>query len=386
MNYDVNIARDLANAPYGLRLWSPLFGQCRLEKIEVPAEGGWQILVSTVKDNGEVRQLTFGNDGKFFIFNGYSKSECMLFPDEYKRWEEWQYSCFRRSVGFVITSIDERSVNHTFLITSQDSCIRAKNPTFNFELEYKCKGYRYATPPEREEFFRELAEAGYEWDINSMKLVKLPSKEKEDYDKCMERNAKRDLLKPMNITANYDKSGISNEEFYKGVDTSNRKCGNSVYTKVLHPKYKVGDYIVAEHDGEILIGPEMITEVLANKYMLGDDPYPILLVDSDNDFRLAKPCEIAEVTNGENDGIVDCDMSNTFGPALFKPFDKVLGRHSDDDEWQIDFFDTEDPTNNKYRYCCINNFFAQCVPYNENTAHLHHTTDKADEEYVRWEK
>lgn len=384
MNYDVNIARDLANAPKGLRLWSPLFGQCRLEELVIPVQGGYNVKVSTVRDNGEVIEHFFENDGRYF--NGYTKGECMLFPDEYMRWEEWQYSCFRRSIGYVIVLIEGSAVNHTFLITSQDSCVRSKNPTFNFELEYKCKGYRYATPAETEDFFRELAQAGYEWDTNTMKLVKLPSKEKADYDKCMERNIKRDSLKPMDIVQYRDNRGIDDESS-KGVDTSNRKYGNSVYTKVLHPKYNVGEYIVAEHCGEILVGPEMITEVLADKYVLGDDIYPILLVDSDSDFRLAKPFEIAANAGCGNDGMVDCDARDGFGIPPFKPFLKVLVRDDDYEAWDIAIFKYYiDDENTQYKYDCMDGAWAQCIPYNEETEKLLRTTDKPDEKYVTWRK
>ena len=372
--YEVNIARDLANAPKGLRLWSPLFGQCRLDELVIPAQGGYNVKVSTVRDNGDVIQHIFGNDGRYF--DGYTRGECMLFPDECVRWNEWQYSCFRRSIGSVITSIDERSVNHTFLITSQDSCIRSKNPTFNFELEYKCKGYRYATPAETEDFFRELAQAGYEWDTNAMKLVKLPSKEKADFEKIMERRGTCNTMLSRDVVSDCGNGGVGNDESSKGIDVSNRKYGNSVYTKVLHPKYEVGNYIVAEHCGEILVGPEMITEVLADKYVLGDDIYPILLVDSDSDFRLAKDWEIAEVTGNKGEG---------FGIPPFKPFLKVLVRDTDGDPWDIAIFKYyNNREKNHYKYACMDDDWAQCIPYNEETEKLLRTTDKPDEKYVTW--
>lgn len=55
----------------------------------------------------------------------------------------------------------------------------------------------------------------------------------------------------------------------------------------------------------------------------------------------------------------------------FKPFDKVLVRDFDDDPWRAIHYSHFDEMQKHY---CGNSYWAQCIPYNENTAHLLGTT------------
>ena len=51
----------------------------------------------------------------------------------------------------------------------------------------------------------------------------------------------------------------------------------------------------------------------------------------------------------------------------FKPFDRVLVRYDDDDEWGIDFFESYDYEHLWYR--CLSSYCHQCIPY-EGNEHL----------------
>ena len=62
----------------------------------------------------------------------------------------------------------------------------------------------------------------------------------------------------------------------------------------------------------------------------------------------------------------------------FKPFDRVLVRDDDDDEWHIDFFegmnkDKDEP----YTYQCLNSFWRHCILY-EGNEHLLGTTENVE--------
>lgn len=48
-----------------------------------------------------------------------------------------------------------------------------------------------------------------------------------------------------------------------------------------------------------------------------------------------------------------------------KPFDKVLTRDFDSEEWVIDIFSHRDD-NLAYRYQCLKSFYHQCIPYEGN--------------------
>lgn len=58
----------------------------------------------------------------------------------------------------------------------------------------------------------------------------------------------------------------------------------------------------------------------------------------------------------------------------FKPFDKVLARNSDAATWIATLFGFYDRVFEGY--VCIGDVFEQCIPYNEETAHLLGTTDE----------
>lgn len=58
----------------------------------------------------------------------------------------------------------------------------------------------------------------------------------------------------------------------------------------------------------------------------------------------------------------------------FKPFDKVLVRDDDEKKWRASLFSYYDE-NSKCPYVCIPYVHTQCIPYNEQTAHLLGTTD-----------
>ena len=77
-----------------------------------------------------------------------------------------------------------------------------------------------------------------------------------------------------------------------------------------------------------------------------------------------------------------------FDPKTLQPFDKVLVR--DDDPcvfWRCSFYSHtwghENTTT--YRYAAMDDSYALCIPYNDDTKHLVGTTDEAPEYYRYWE-
>ena len=53
----------------------------------------------------------------------------------------------------------------------------------------------------------------------------------------------------------------------------------------------------------------------------------------------------------------------------FKPFDQVLVRNTEEQTWKPNFYSFEG-YNNSGHVCTNDMKYAQCIPYNENTAHL----------------
>lgn len=70
-----------------------------------------------------------------------------------------------------------------------------------------------------------------------------------------------------------------------------------------------------------------------------------------------------------------------FDPKSLQPFDKVLVRDNENEKWRARSFDMcEENEYGEYGTTC-NCFWVYCVPYNEETKHLHNTTNEAPEFY-----
>ena len=74
---------------------------------------------------------------------------------------------------------------------------------------------------------------------------------------------------------------------------------------------------------------------------------------------------------------------NKFDVNSLKPFDKVLVRDDDKDEWYCEFYSHY--RNISYcKYGCISSSFRQCIPYNDETKHLVGTDKDCPDFYRTW--
>ena len=73
-----------------------------------------------------------------------------------------------------------------------------------------------------------------------------------------------------------------------------------------------------------------------------------------------------------------------FDPKYLKPFDKVIVRDVGSDIWKCTFFSSivQRPT---YKYRCVDDCWACCIPYNDCTKHLVGTKEEAPEYYKYWD-
>lgn len=79
----------------------------------------------------------------------------------------------------------------------------------------------------------------------------------------------------------------------------------------------------------------------------------------------------------DSDIIIEIEDEQQKTEYQLKPFEKVLARDRDDEEWKADFF-SRHYTGCRYDYECVSGMHIQCIPYagNEN---LLGTTDKPKE-------
>ena len=74
-----------------------------------------------------------------------------------------------------------------------------------------------------------------------------------------------------------------------------------------------------------------------------------------------------------------------FGISTLQPYDKVLVRDRNINTWHCSFFDRLDKTS-WYSFMCVGGRFHQCIPYNNETKHLHNTNEMPPEKYITWEE
>jgi len=157
-----NIAEALKYAPKGLKLYSPIFGEVKFEKID--------------EDNCVVVRDKYNNLRWFYEYgtyfpsdeNNFSEGECLLFPSTNHRcWQHWQNTLFLESIGSVCVDtimgnkfiLDQNGTFFSDGTGSQYSTLIDCEDSSNYLLNS-----RYATPEEAKEFFEELEKNGYKWD------------------------------------------------------------------------------------------------------------------------------------------------------------------------------------------------------------------------------
>lgn len=82
--------------------------------------------------------------------------------------------------------------------------------------------------------------------------------------------------------------------------------------------------------------------------------------------------------HGEYNLILEIEDEQKKPEHQFKPFDKVLVRDLENEEWKANFF-SRYYTDCGYDYECVSGAYIQCIPY-EGNEHLLGTTNKPKEE------
>lgn len=234
MEENNNIVKILENAPQGLKLYSLVHGEVTLNNVDTIQE---YYPIDTINKQ-------FTKDGK--LYYGFEDAECILFPSkEHKSWDNWQEVLFQ--VGDVVTHPRKGIF---IIIKKYDNTFTLHNLGL-VESGVSINNYRYATPEEREQFFKVLNDNGYTWNTETKQLEK-----------------------------------------------------SLQYT----PKYKVGDWVVNEN--EKWRGVFQITSIDGNTYYnFSDNKLSYLsVVDYADNYRLATEQELIDA------GIKEKPFTNDFKP------------------------------------------------------------------------
>lgn len=289
-----NIAEILEKYPKGIKLYTPLCGEVKLDEINRYDQ---DIVVSN--ENHYV--LYFNKYGQYF-----SDSECLLFPTKDVR--EWDKLPDNFGNGDFVVCEDVFNT-HMFIVESYKShkiakCHIGYNFTNNSIFSKDTWHFtRIATEDEKKRLLEVLKNEGYEWD-----------------------------------------------------DTK------KVLTKILTPRFKIGDYIKQEYDPT------------------DDDTYLVTNIIEDYYYLKAINADKSKIVNISLQSNFKIDKFNI---TILKPFDKVLVRDNDESVWFPALYGNIRIMGGKTYYMTVNGHYKQCIPY-ECNEHLLGTTDDCDEYYKTW--
>ena len=310
MEEKINIAAILKDKPNGIRLYSPIFGECSFSLVR---EETYDICVK--KHNG-VKEF-FNSKGLY-----YNTGEVMLFPS--KEMRDWGKFSWKKG-DLLINSCGFQCI---FKEWSSDDYTK-----FNGCYSNSRDGYEDVSNAETANF------------------VKLDNNTAYEYIKEIERKLGGKL--------NLKTLEIEKQSEFKDGDVLFVKCNVDAFIEIFkHSKKNGGLYDHASLDtatqdldisGKYGIGGYEITEI-----RLATEEEKQQLFDA-----LAKK---GKVWDAEKKKVVDIKKEHQF-----KPFEKVLVRDSFDDVWRASFFSHIKENDGRYVTTCVTWKF--CIPY-EGNEHL----------------
>ena len=149
------------------------------------------------------------------------------------------------------------------------------------------------------------------------------------------------------------------------------------------------------------IGTKLYSTIFGNvslKEIVSDCEYPIIMSQGIKTIPITKEGKYILYYDGECtlfpskdqrdwskfERFWDKPKAERFDPKTFQPFDKVLGRDTNDNCWIALFFGHIGK--GSHRAVCGYFSWTQCIPYNEETKHLVGTKDDCPEYYKWWEE
>lgn len=153
---NIDFKHIFTNMPIGTKLYSPICGECILERINTEGD----IITSFTDEKGEKRHMTF--NGNFGLVKDCNHGKVMIYPDEEMKWDYWQVKLFKKgdyvsnSKGFIAIFIN-------------------KTECYSFKGEKKAffdlTTFRYADKKEIELLNNSLMDEGFVWDGNNMAVI-----------------------------------------------------------------------------------------------------------------------------------------------------------------------------------------------------------------------
>ena len=319
METKINIAEILRNKPHGVKLYSPIFGDCAFCYVREDTND-----ICVKKHNGVIEY--FNSEGLYFALG-----EVMLFPS--KEMRDWEKFSWKNGDVLKNTAYEERVIFDGFL-NDDYTYFKGKHPLdcsdkFNISYHEECNcftgNYRLESTDAAQTYINTIEE-------------RLGGK------------LNRESLEIENAQPEFKDGDI--------VALMVRKCTHIAIFQSRQEAY-IGFHAVLCQNDELLLEEPFREDVGDIELRLATDSEKIQLFSA-----LEKE---GKTWDNEKKKVV-----NLKPKCEFKPFDKVVVRCSEADRWSIDFFSYK--VHNGY-ICTGDAWFGYCLPYNDETAHLLGTTD-----------
>lgn len=325
--YKVSVAEILKDKPVNTKLYSPLFGDVYFSHVEDS--------IINVEHHAGVSK--FFNSGRYY---NYDESEPLLFPSMEMR--DWSKFSWKKGDVLVCTDGKAEVIFERFDDDNYTSFV----------------GKHY------------LESYGKDGDLL-------------DYEQEQIGN-----------TANYTKESDETAQTY--INTIEKRLGGKLNRETLEiektqPEFKDGDIVFMKGIKSELFANCIF--ILKGEYKDGDErAFYYTFYNADNKFTVAEygntkvHYSLRSATDSEKQQLFDAlakegkawdaEKKEVVGlkPKVeFKPFDKVLSRRCSEDYWVLNFYSHK---TDYYHVCIDGSSNLDCIPYNEETAHLLGTTDE----------
>lgn len=325
--YKVSVAEILKDKPVNTKLYSPLFGDVYFSHVEDS--------IINVEHHAGVSK--FFNSGRYY---NYDESEPLLFPSMEMR--DWSKFSWKKGDVLVCTDGKAEVIFERFDDDNYTSFV----------------GKHY------------LESYGKDGDLL-------------DYEQEQIGN-----------TANYTKESDETAQTY--INTIEKRLGGKLNRETLEiektqPEFKDGDIVFMKGIKSELFANCIF--ILKGEYKDGDErAFYYTFYNADNKFTVAEygntkvHYSLRSATDSEKQQLFDAlakegkawdaekkEIVDLKPKVELKPFDKVLSRRCSEDYWVLNFYSHK---TDYYHVCIDGSSNLDCIPYNEETAHLLGTTDE----------
>ena len=323
MEENINIAEILKDKPKGIRLYSPIFGECAFSFVR---EDTNEIFVK--KHNGLIDY--FNSKGLYNILG-----ECLLFPSRNMR--DWSKFLWKK--GDILVSND----NDSHIIFEGFS----KDDYTTFEGKYSIN----------------VSKKRY---VSYLYMQKTQNYHIE-YDKDATQTYINTIEEIFGGKLNRETLEIEKQTEFKDGDVVFVRLKRFCFIEIFN--YFKGDYLY-DHAS---LSTKTHTIDICGKYPIYKDEIVEIRIANDSEKKQLFEALSKEnkVWNAEKKQVVDLKIK-WITP---KPFDRVITRNAYDDIWTANIFSHMNSCGEYVTIGCVGGYH-YCIPYNDETAHLIGTTDK----------